>query len=267
MQDIRKVLTIAGSDSSGGAGIQADLKTMLAHGVYGMSALTAMTAQNTQGVYAVQEASPAFLAAELDAVFTDIMPDAVKIGMVASAPLIEVIAKKLAEYGARHIVVDPVMVATSGARLIEQEATAALKDRLFPLAELLTPNLAELAALTGREIADEASMQEAAEALYRSSGANVLAKGGHLSEQANDLLVTAEGSCWIYGERIENPNTHGTGCTLSSAIASNLAKDYSLEASVRRAKAYLTGAILAGLDLGKGRGPLDHGHALTGMFF
>lgn len=260
------VLTIAGSDSSGGAGIQADLKTMLAHGVYGMSALTALTAQNTQGVTAVQEASPDFLAAQLDAVFTDIPPDAVKVGMVSAAPLIAVIAEKLRAYGAKNVVVDPVMVATSGARLIADDAVQALECDLFPLATLLTPNMAELAALMGERITDAVSMERAARMLYAACGTSVLAKGGHLKDSADDFLLTADGAHWLQGERVENPNTHGTGCTLSSAIASNLAKGHALLEAVQLAKRYLTGALQAGLNLGHGSGPLHHGYALSGTF-
>lgn len=268
MEEIRKVLTIAGSDSSGGAGIQADLKTMLANGVYGMSAITALTAQNTQGVRMVQEASADFLAAELDAVFEDIRPDAVKIGMVSSPKLIEVIADKLQAYQAEHIVVDPVMVATSGAKLLADEAIAVLRERLFPLAEVITPNIPELGVLTGREIHDEASFAAAAEKLQQAAGVSVLAKGGHSVGDASDLLVMQDGSKkWYRGTRVDNPNTHGTGCTLSSAIAANLAKDFDLLEAIGRAKSYLFGALLAKMNLGEGSGPVDHGWNLHGDFF
>ena len=265
---MKKVLTIAGSDSSGGAGIQADLKTMLANGVYGMSAVTALTAQNTQGVRMVQEVSPEFLAAELDAVFEDIRPDAVKIGMVASPALIHVIAEKLQGYGAEHVVVDPVMVATSGAKLLADDAVEVLVQELFPLAEVITPNIPELSVLTGQEIADEAAFQRAAEHLAAQAHVNVLAKGGHSAGEASDLLVMADGKGekWYRGTRVENPNTHGTGCTLSSAIASNLAKGYSLSESVARAKEYISGALSAMLDLGKGAGPMQHNFDLRGEF-
>ena len=255
----RKVaLTIAGSDSSGGAGIQADLKTMLACGVYGMSAVTALTAQNTQGVTAIMEATPEFLQAELDAVFTDIPPDAVKIGMVSSVPLIETIAAALKKYQAKHVVVDPVMVATSGARLINEDAVAAL-EKLFALAEIITPNLPELSLLVGREITDKAGMKEAAKELHARYGCAVLAKGGHLTEGADDYLVLEWGGFWLRSGRIETQNTHGTGCTLSSAIASYLALGQPLDDAVPNAKDYLTGALSAGLDLGSGCGPVDHG--------
>lgn len=254
----KAVLTIAGSDSSGGAGIQADLKTMLACGVYGMSAVTALTAQNTQGVTAIMEATPEFLQAELDAVFTDIPPAAVKIGMVASVPLIETIAAALQKYEAKHVVVDPVMVATSGARLINEDAVAAL-EKLFALAEIITPNLPELSLLVGREITNKAELKEAAKELQAKYGCAVLAKGGHLTEGADDYLVLEWGGFWLKSGRIETENTHGTGCTLSSAIASYLALGQPLDDAVPNAKDYLIGALSAGLDLGHGCGPVDHG--------
>ena len=262
------VLTIAGSDASGGAGIQADLKTFLANGVYGMSAVTALTAQNTMGVQAIQEATPAFLAAELDAVFTDIPPRAVKVGMVSSAALIEVIAAKLKAFHAPHIVVDPVMIATSGAALLAGDAMAAMKTKLLPLAEVITPNIPELTRLTGMGILSRASMEAAARRAAELYGTAVLAKGGHFKDaSAIDLLAFPDGRLASYAApRIENPNTHGTGCTLSSAITANLAKGYDLADAVSRAKAYLTGAIEAQLDLGAGRGPLDHGWDLATRF-
>ena len=268
-QQIIPVLTIAGSDASGGAGIQADLKTFLAHGVYGMSAVTALTAQNTLGVRAIQEATPEFLAAELDAIFEDIPPRAVKVGMVASAALIRVIAEKLRAYHAEHVVVDPVMVATSGAPLLAGDAMDALKEELFPCAELLTPNLPELTRLTGIGIVSEAAMAAAAERAAQRFGAAVLAKGGHFAgDAATDLLVFPDGRQIPFSApRSGNPNTHGTGCTLSSAIAANLAKGHPLEDAVARAKDYLTGAIGYGLDLGQGHGPLWHGWARSGRFF
>ena len=263
------VLTIAGSDSSGGAGIQADLKTFLANGVYGMSAVTALTAQNTTGVTAIQEAPPEFLAAELDAVFTDIPPRAVKVGMVASAALIEVIAAKLQGYHAPHVVVDPVMVATSGAALIAGDAMEALKTKLLPLAEVITPNLPELTRLTKVGILNMETMEQAARQAAEAFGVAVLAKGGHFKDGAAiDLLAFPDGRLESYAApRSTNPNTHGTGCTLSSAIAANLAKGKPLAEAVGDAKAYLTGAIQADLDLGAGRGPLHHGWNLSGSFF
>lgn len=252
-------LTIAGSDSSGGAGVQADLKTMLALGVYGMSAITALTAQNTTGVAAIFKSSPDFLAAQLDSVFADIPPAALKTGMVFSADLIEVTAAKLQEHRAKNIVTDPVMVATSGARLLTEDAAAALQETLLPLATLITPNLPEAEALTGLEIHSKADMEKAARLLQEKSGASVLCKGGHRFEDADDLLLFGEGAIWLRERHIENPNTHGTGCTLSAAIAACLAKGENLPTAVRKAKEYVTGALAAGLDLGHGSGPLHHG--------
>ncbi|MDO4531563.1 MAG: bifunctional hydroxymethylpyrimidine kinase/phosphomethylpyrimidine kinase [Bacillota bacterium] len=263
---MQAVLTIAGSDCSGGAGIQADLKTMTMNGVYGMSAITALTAQNTTGVQGISAVSPAFLAQQLDSIFTDIRPDAVKIGMVSSAELIGVIAEKLQEYGAEHIVVDPVMVATSGAALLEADAVSALTEKLLPLAAVVTPNIPEGEILSGMTIETKEDMEQAAERIGRDYGCAVLLKGGHSINDANDLLY-AEGNCiWFRGKRIANPNTHGTGCTLSSAIASNLAKGYNLEEAIDRSKAYLSTALEAMLDLGAGSGPMQHNAALTGKF-
>lgn len=255
---MRTALTIAGSDSSGGAGIQADIKTMTANGVYAMSAVTALTAQNTTGVTDIMESTPDFLAQQLDCVFTDIFPDAVKTGMVASVPLIEVIAAKLRRYGAKNLVVDPVMVATSGARLISEDAVAALREQLLPLAAVLTPNIPEAEVLSGRRITDAAGMEAAARITGEAYGCAVLCKGGHRVSDANDVLWHDGNVTWFRGRRIDNPNTHGTGCTLSSAIAANLAKGFSLEDSVERAKAYISGALSVQLDLGKGSGPMDH---------
>ena len=263
---MKTALTIAGSDSSGGAGIQADMKTMTANGVYAMSAVTALTAQNTTGVTDILEATPAFLEAELDAVFTDIFPDAVKIGMVSSGELITVIARKLRQYGARHIVVDPVMVATSGAKLLRDEARTVLMEELLPLAEVVTPNIPEAELLSGRPIATPADMEAAAADIGTRYGCAVLCKGGHQLNDANDLLWKNGTLRWFNGRRIDNPNTHGTGCTLSSAIASNLAKGYDLDESVERAKEYISGALAAMLDLGHGSGPMNHMFALKGAF-
>ena len=263
---MKTALTIAGSDSSGGAGIQADIKTMTANGVYAMSAVTALTAQNTTGVYGILESTPEFLASQLDCIFTDIFPDAVKTGMVSSTGLIEVIADKLKQYKAQNIVVDPVMVATSGSRLISQEAVDALKELLLPLATVLTPNIPEAEVLSGLTISGPADMEKAAQAIGETYGCAVLCKGGHDLNDANDLLWR-NGTCkWFHGRRIDNPNTHGTGCTLSSAIASNLAKGYDLDTAVERAKAYLSGALAAMLDLGAGQGPMDHLFDLKGEY-
>lgn len=256
---IKTALTVAGSDSSGGAGIQADLKTMLANGVYGMSAITALTAQNTIGVTAISEVTPEFLGQQIDAVFTDIFPDAVKTGMVANTKLIEVIADRLAFYGAKNIVVDPVMVATSGARLISEEAIAVLKEKLLPIATLVTPNIPEAEVLSGMKITDKSDMEKTAEMICKEYGCSVLLKGGHRINDANDLLYENGEMTWFKGVRVNNPNTHGTGCTLSSAIASNLAKGYDLKTAVKLAKEYISGALSAMLDLGKGSGPLHHG--------
>ena len=263
---MRTALTIAGSDSSGGAGIQADIKTMICNGVYAMSAVTALTAQNTAGVTGIMEVTPEFLGEQLDNVFTDIRPDAVKIGMVSSAALIKKIAEKLKEYHAENIVVDPVMVATSGAKLIEDDAVSALKKYLLPMATVLTPNIPETEVLSGMTVRDGEDMIAAAETISKTYGCAVLCKGGHQLNDANDLLYCDGTGKWFYGKRIDNPNTHGTGCTLSSAIASNLAKGFSLDESVERAKRYISGALAAMLDLGKGSGPMDHGFDLRSSF-
>ena len=263
---MKTALTIAGSDSIGGAGIQADIKTMTANGVYAMSAITALTAQNTTGVYGILEVTPEFLANQLDCIFTDIRPDAVKTGMVSSSALIEVIAQKLTQYKAKNLVIDPVMVATSGAKLISDEAIETLKGKLLGLATLITPNIPEAQVLSGMDIRTAEDMERAAKAIYEAYGCAVLCKGGHQLNDANDLLYSKEGARWYHGRRIANPNTHGTGCTLSSAIASNLAKGYSLDEAVERAKAYISGALAAMLDLGKGSGPMNHMFDLKGTF-
>ena len=263
---MKTALTIAGSDSSGGAGIQADIKTMTANGVYAMSAITALTAQNTTGVYGIMEVTPEFLANQLDCIFTDIRPDAVKAGMVSSSALIEVISQKLTQYKAENLVIDPVMVATSGAKLISDEAIETLKGKLLGLATLITPNIPEAQVLSGMDIRTAEDMERAAKAIYEAYGCAVLCKGGHQLNDANDLLYSKEGARWYQGRRIANPNTHGTGCTLSSAIASNLAKGCSLDEAVERAKDYISGALAAMLDLGKGSGPMNHMFDLKGTF-
>ena len=263
---MKTALTIAGSDSSGGAGIQADIKTMTANGVFATCAVTALTAQNTTGVTDILESTPHFLAEQLDAVFTDIVPDAVKIGMVSSAELIAVIAEKLRQYGAERVVVDPVMVATSGAKLLRDDAIQALTSQLLPLATVLTPNIPEAEILSGLPITDAAGMEAAARTISQRYGCAVLCKGGHQINDADDLLWRDGCGKWFRGKRIANPNTHGTGCTLSSAIASNLAKGYDLDASVERAKAYISGCLSAMLDLGHGSGPMNHMFALKGEF-
>lgn len=263
---MKTALSIAGSDCSGGAGIQADLKTMTMNGVYAMSAITALTAQNTTGVAAILESDPDFLAKQIDAVFTDIRPDAVKIGMVSSAPLIEVIADRLRFYKAGNIVVDPVMVATSGSALIETDAVQALKEQLLPLATVVTPNIPEAEVLSGMAIHTPEEMEQAARQISETYGCAVLCKGGHSVNDANDLLVANGEAKWFLGKRIDNPNTHGTGCTLSSAIAANLAKGKPLDEAVQRAKEYISGALADMLDLGQGSGPMNHAFALRGGF-
>lgn len=263
---MRTALTIAGSDSSGGAGIQADIKTMTANGVYAMSAITALTAQNTTGVTDIMEVTPEFLKAQLDCIFTDIRPDAVKTGMVSASALIEVIAERLRFYGAENLVVDPVMVATSGARLISEDAIGTLKKELLPLAKVITPNIPEAEVLSGRTVASEKDMEAAAKEIYKKYGCGVLCKGGHSINDANDLLYDGKEMIWFKGKRINNPNTHGTGCTLSSAIASGLAKGYDLPTAVRSAKNYISCALAAMLDLGKGSGPMNHAFAIKGDF-
>ena len=263
---MKTALTISGSDSSGGAGIQADIKTMTANGVFAMSAVTALTAQNTTGVTGIMEVSPEFLKEQIDCIFTDIRPDAVKIGMVSSAELIRAIAEKLKEYQAENIVVDPVMVATSGAKLISDDAIGTLKEALLPMADILTPNIPEAEVLSGMEVKTEEDMVKAAEKISRTYHCAVLLKGGHQLNDANDLLCRGEEHRWFYGKRIDNPNTHGTGCTLSSAIASNLAKGFDMETAVERAKAYISGALGAMLDLGKGSGPMNHAFDISGEY-
>lgn len=263
---MRTALTIAGSDSSGGAGIQADIKTMMANGVFAMSAITAMTAQNTMGVTAIMNATPEFLAEEIDEVCRDIFPDAVKIGMVSESALIRVIAGKLRQYRPAFVVVDPVMVSTSGAKLISDDAIQTLEEELLPLATILTPNIPEAEVLSGMKVTSEKDMITAAEKIGGRHGCAVLCKGGHALNDASDLLYRNGEYRWFHGNRIDNPNTHGTGCTLSSAIAANLAKGFSLEASVARAKEYISGALGAMLDLGSGSGPMNHAFAFGGKF-
>ncbi|NMA66545.1 MAG: bifunctional hydroxymethylpyrimidine kinase/phosphomethylpyrimidine kinase [Clostridiaceae bacterium] len=255
---MKTALTIAGSDSSGGAGIQADIKTMTAHGVYAMSAITALTAQNTMGVTDIMNVTPDFLAKQLDSVFTDISPDAVKIGMVSSAELIEIISEKLKFYHAKNIVVDPVMISTSGSKLLQDDAMESLKKHLFHQAILLTPNIPEASILAEIPIVEKEDMIKAAKIISQEYDCAVLCKGGHGLNDANDLLYYHDQHRWFMGERIDNNNTHGTGCTLSSAIASRLAQGLDLETSIQLAKEYISGALSAMLDLGKGDGPLNH---------
>lgn len=263
---MRTALSIAGSDSSGGAGIQADIKTMTANGVYAMTAITALTAQNTTGVTGIMEVTPEFLAQQLDSIFTDIRPDAVKIGMVSSSALIHVIAEKLKEYKAENVVVDPVMVATSGSKLISDDAIETLKTCLMPLSSILTPNIPEAEVLAEMKVETEGEMILAAKKISETFHCAVLCKGGHQLNDANDLLYRDGEYKWFHGKRIQNPNTHGTGCTLSSAIASNLAKGYSMDESVKRAKDYISEALEAMLDLGKGSGSMKHCFNITGKY-
>ena len=256
---MKSVLTIAGSDSSGGAGIQADIKTIEAHRLFAQSAITALTAQNTTGVYGVFDVPAEFVSQQIDVVFDDIRPDAVKIGMVSSPDIVSAIAEALVRNGARDIVVDPVMVATSGSELSSDEAVVALREKLIPLATVITPNMPEAEVLFGGSIEMREDQEQAAIAIAKETGVAVLVKGGHGENDANDVLAWPDGGfMWFEGERIETTNTHGTGCTLSSAIACGLAADKSLEDAVADAKEYVCGALAAGLDLGRGSGPLDH---------
>ena len=263
---MKTALTIAGSDCSGGAGIQADLKTMTMNGVFAMSAITALTAQNTTGVRSIQEATPEFLRDQIDAVFEDIRPDAVKIGMVSSAELIKIIADRLTYYKAENIVVDPVMVATSGSELMKTDAVSVLTRELLPLATLVTPNIPEAEVLSEQTVHTKEDMEHVAKMIGDTYECAVLLKGGHSVSDANDLLYANGNYKWFSGKRINNPNTHGTGCTLSSAIASNLAKGYDLETSIRSAKDYISGALAAMLDLGQGSGPMNHAFDLNSQF-
>jgi hydroxymethylpyrimidine/phosphomethylpyrimidine kinase len=257
---MRTVLTIAGSDSIGGAGIQADLKTIEAHKIYGMSAITCVTAQNTLGVAGITELDPDFVALQIRTVFEDIRPDAVKIGMVGSAGIAEAIANELEYYEATNIVVDPVMVASTGAVLMDDDAVDVIVNRLLPLATVVTPNIPEAEVLAQMDIANQEDMVQAARVIADMvNGGAILVKGGHASEGANDLLLTEHGrEVWLKHRRVNTKNTHGTGCTLSSAIACGLARDYDVQASIAQAKAYLTGALEKDPQLGRGIGPLNH---------
>jgi len=263
---MRTALTIAGSDCSGGAGIQADIKTMTANKVYAMSAITALTAQNTTGVSEIINMDTDFVESQLEMIFEDIYPDAVKIGMVSSSGIVESIEYELVKYKAKNIVLDPVMVATSGSKLIEDKTIKILQEKLFPLASVITPNIMEAEVILGISIKNDKDMLEAAKIIYDNYGCAVLLKGGHSINDANDLLYEDKKVTWFFGKHIDNPNTHGTGCTLSSAIAANLAKRYTLEESVKRAKCYISEALLAMLDLGKGSGPMNHAFNINGEY-
>lgn len=262
---MKKALTIAGTDPTGGAGVQADLKTFLANGVYGMSAITSVVSQNTMGVNAICDMTPEFLGKQLDAVFKDIFPDAVKIGMVSNKDLILKIAEKLEEYKPKNIVLDPVMVATSGSKLISDDAVNVLVSKLIPISDVITPNIDEGEILAGIKIKTKEDMEEAAKIIFEKANTVVLLKGGHRIEDADDLIYDGKIK-WIKGERVSNKNSHGTGCTLSSAIAANLAKGMSVEDAIIKAKEYVTGALKDGLNLGKGRGPLNHGYVFKDYF-
>ena len=263
---MKTALTIAGSDCSGGAGIQADLKTMLANGVYGMSVITSLTAQNTTGVRAIENVTPDFLKHQIDSVFEDIAPDAVKTGMIPGKELVEAISERLKFYCVKNLVVDPVMVATSGADLTSSESVNALKENLMPIAFVVTPNVPEAEVLSGMKITSKDDMIKAAKKINAECGCSVLIKGGHSISDSDDVLYY-DGKVYVFeAAKIDNPNTHGTGCTLSSAIACNLAKGMDLPDAVRRAKEYITGAIKEGLDLGNGRGPLDHGYDINSRY-
>jgi hydroxymethylpyrimidine/phosphomethylpyrimidine kinase len=255
---LKKILTIAGSDCSGGAGIQADIKTITAHEMYAMSVITALTAQNTTGVFGIYETSPEFVGQQLDCIFNDIFPDAVKIGMVSSTKIIDIICTKLKEYKVKNIVVDPVMFSTSGHNLMSADAMDALRTKLLPLANVITPNIFEAESLCGFGIKNKEDMLLAAKEISKTLNCQILIKGGHLLDSADDLLYYNENALWFNAHRISNPNNHGTGCTLSSAIACNLGMGLSMEESIRNAKDYVTRALEAGLDLGKGSGPLNH---------
>ena len=256
---MKSVLSIAGSDSSGGAGIQADIKTIQAHHLFAQTAITALTAQNTTGVYGVLDVEPAFVEQQIDVVFEDIRPDAVKIGMVSSPAIVDAIVDALVRNGATNIVVDPVMVATSGSELSSDEAVVALREKLIPLATVITPNMPEAEVLFGAHIENAADQERAAIEIARATGVAVLVKGGHGENDANDVLARPDGTVtWFEGERVDTANTHGTGCTLSSAIACGLAVGKPLDEAVKSAKDYIIGALSAGLDLGRGSGPMDH---------
>lgn len=253
-----KVLSIAGSDCSGGAGIQADLKTFAAHKVYGMSVITAVTAQNTCRVTDIQSINQTVIAAQMDAVFTDIYPDAVKIGMLMSAPIIETVVEKLKAFKPSNIVLDTVMVSTSGHRLLDEQAVFCLRDQLMPLADIITPNIPEAEVLCGFKIDNKKVMIEAAEAISAYYNGYVLIKGGHLADCSDDLLYNKGQVNWFESARVNSNNTHGTGCTLSSAIAANLAMGFGMVESVKNAKDYVWGALSQNFNLGKGNGPLNH---------
>lgn len=263
---MKTVLTIAGSDCSGGAGIQADLKTIGAFGLYGMSVLTAVTVQNTLGVKRVEPLAGMLVREQMEAVFEDIVPDAVKIGMIVTEENIRAVASVLNDYRKQtthnhpFVVLDTVLISTSGRELLKPSAMTALMEELFPLADMITPNIPEAVRLWGNDILGREEREEAAAALSSAYGCSVLIKGGHGGSSADDLLYQygSEKVTWYESEKVENDNTHGTGCTLSSAIACGMAGGKTMEDAVREAKTYITGAIRDGMNLGKGNGPLNH---------
>jgi len=263
---MKTVLTIAGSDSSGGAGIQADLKTFTAFGVFGMSVITALTAQNTLGVQGIYDIPEGFIKKQLDSIFTDMGASAVKIGMLSSIKTIHTVAEKMREYEVRNIILDPVMVAKSGDLLLEKNAVDALTVELFPLALIVTPNLPEAKVLTGIEVTDVTTMETAAEHILRLGPQNVLIKGGHLSGKAVDVFFDGKKFTRFESAHIETQNTHGTGCTLSSAIAAGIALGKPLIEAVSNAKEYITEAIRYSLSIGKGYGPLNHMYKFSHFF-
>jgi hydroxymethylpyrimidine/phosphomethylpyrimidine kinase len=260
--NMKNVLTIAGSDSCGGAGIQADLKTFSAHGVYGMSVITAVTAQNTQGVFGVQDISAELISKQIKAIFDDIRVDGLKIGMVSQIETINAIAEGFRYYKPSIIVLDPVMVSKSGYHLLQRSAKEALANNLLPLATIVTPNIPEAEVLTGMEILNLEEMKKAARLIFEMGSRNVLIKGGHLDDEATDVLFDGNEISCFRSRRINTKNTHGTGCTLSAAIVSNLAKGYPIGAAVKKAKEYITVAIENSIPLGNGAGPTNHFYEL-----
>ena len=255
---MKKVLTIAGSDCSGGAGIQADIKTIIMHKMYAMSVITALTAQNTTGVFSIFECSPEFVSEQLDAIFTDIFPDSIKVGMVSNKDIIKVISSKLKQYKCENIVIDPVMVSTSGCKLISDDAIQSIIDYLFPIATIITPNIYEAAILCGFKIDNEEDMISSAHEISKKLEGAILIKGGHLSHSSNDLIYQHGEYHWLKSDKIDNSNTHGTGCKLSSAIACNLASGEKIQKSVKNAKNYINRCLNSMLNFGKGSGPINH---------
>lgn len=255
---MKKVLTIAGSDCSGGAGIQADLKTFSAHGVYGMSVVVSVVAENTSRVIAIEDISPNMIRKQMDAIFEDIEVDAIKIGMLSGVECMQAVSSKLKEYRPANVVIDPVMLAKGGHALMKENALKFFITELIPFADILTPNIPEAEAITGLKIANQDAMKKAAMIIYSIGAKSVLVKGGHLEGDAEDILYDGINFCYFTTKRIITKNTHGTGCTFSSAIASNLAFGMDLYAAVQKAKDYVTLAIKHSLDIGKGHGPTNH---------